>query len=45
MITARDGLRLNAWLYRPTVASKGAVIFLHGGPEGQARPDYSEIFP
>ena len=45
-ITARDGLRLNAWLYRPTeTATKGAVIYLHGGPEGQARPDYSEIFP
>jgi dienelactone hydrolase len=45
-ITARDGLRLNAWLYRPTdTAAKGAVIYLHGGPEGQARPDYSEIFP
>lgn len=45
-ITARDGLKLNAWLYRPTeTAPKGAVIYLHGGPEGQARPDYSEIFP
>jgi dienelactone hydrolase len=45
-ITARDGLKLNAWLYRPTeTATKGAVIYLHGGPEGQARPDYSEIFP
>ena len=45
-ITARDGLRLNAWLYRPTdIATNGAVIYLHGGPEGQARPDYSEIFP
>jgi dipeptidyl aminopeptidase/acylaminoacyl peptidase len=21
------------------------LIYLHGGPEGQARPDYSEIFP
>jgi dipeptidyl aminopeptidase/acylaminoacyl peptidase len=45
-ITARDGLKLNAWLYRPTdTARKGAVIYLHGGPEGQSRPDYSEIFP
>ena len=44
-ITARDGLSLNAWLYRPTdTANKGAVIYLHGGPEGQSRPDYSEIF-
>src|SRR3984885_9439099 len=49
-ITARDGLRLNAWLYRPTDTAtgspaKGAVIYLHGGPEGQARPGYDEIFP
>jgi dienelactone hydrolase len=44
-ITARDGLRLNAWLYRPTdTATKGAVIYLHGGPEGQSRPSYDEIF-
>ena len=43
-ITARDGLNLNAWLYRPEQATGGAVIYLHGGPEGQARPGYSEIF-
>ena len=48
-ITARDGLRLNAWLYRPTETAtdpttKGAVIYLHGGPEGQSRPGYDEIF-
>jgi dienelactone hydrolase len=44
-ITARDGLSLNAWLYRPIKASAtaGAVIFLHGGPEGQARPGYNDI--
>ncbi len=47
MITARDGLNLPAWLYRaPTSgASSGAVVYLHGGPEAQARPEYSEIFP
>jgi hypothetical protein len=43
-ITARDGLTLNAWLYRPASGTGGAVIYLHGGPEGQARPGYSEIF-
>lgn len=45
-ITARDGLGLNAWLFRPPDASEptGAVIYLHGGPEGQARPGYHEIF-
>ncbi|HZC92024.1 MAG TPA: alpha/beta fold hydrolase [Mycobacterium sp.] len=45
-ITARDGLRLNAWLYRPAdTVPTGAVVYLHGGPEGQSRPDYSEIIP
>ncbi|GAB3006654.1 alpha/beta hydrolase family protein [Mycobacterium bourgelatii] len=45
-ITARDGLSLNAWLFRPPDASEstGAVVYLHGGPEGQARPGYNEIF-
>ncbi|BBZ37640.1 alpha/beta hydrolase family protein [Mycobacterium conspicuum] len=44
IITARDGLRLNAWLYRPAQPTGAAMIYLHGGPEGQARPGYSEIF-
>ncbi|MFZ0227543.1 alpha/beta hydrolase family protein [Mycobacterium sp.] len=45
-ITARDGLGLDGWLYRPVHApAAGAVVYLHGGPEGQARPDYNEIFP
>lgn len=46
-IGAADGLQLTAWLYQPqeTVAPIGAMIFLHGGPEGQARPGYNEFFP
>ncbi|OBF60261.1 peptidase S9 [Mycobacterium sp. 852002-50816_SCH5313054-b] len=46
-ITARDGLNLPSWLYRSAVtgSGSGALVYLHGGPEGQARPDYSEIFP
>lgn len=46
-ITARDGLQLPSWLYRSAQsgADAGALVYLHGGPEGQARPDYSEIFP
>jgi dipeptidyl aminopeptidase/acylaminoacyl peptidase len=44
-VTARDGLSLNGWLYRPlNETAAGTVMFLHGGPEGQARPGYSEIF-
>ncbi|OBG27503.1 S9 family peptidase [Mycobacterium sp. 852002-51057_SCH5723018] len=45
-VRARDGLELKAWLYEPSGGRRAAaMIFLHGGPEGQARPDYSEIFP
>lgn len=46
-ITARDGLQFSTWLYRPPpgVESIGALIYLHGGPEGQSRPGYSEFFP
>ncbi|HSS24781.1 MAG TPA: alpha/beta fold hydrolase [Mycobacterium sp.] len=44
-ITARDGLSLDAWLHRAAGSSVGgAVVYLHGGPEGQSRPAYSEFF-
>ncbi len=43
---ARDGLEFTGWLYEPRGNRRmGAMIYLHGGPEGQSRPDYSEIFP
>lgn len=46
-VTARDGLTFTGWLYRPPagVEQVGAMIFLHGGPEGQSRPGHSELFP
>jgi prolyl oligopeptidase PreP (S9A serine peptidase family) len=46
-VTARDGLRFTGWLYRPpaAVSATGALIYLHGGPEGQSRPGYNEMFP
>jgi pimeloyl-ACP methyl ester carboxylesterase len=47
IITARDGLEFSGWLFRPPggVQSIGAMMFLHGGPEGQGRPGYNEFFP
>lgn len=44
---ARDGLELNGWLYRaPGAEGPGPVaVWFHGGPEGQARPEYSYVFP
>lgn len=44
---ARDGLELTGWFY-PADADGPAgptLVYLHGGPEDQARPDYSELFP
>lgn len=44
---ARDGLELTGWLYRALGAEEpGPVaVWFHGGPEGQARPEYSYVFP
>ncbi len=46
-VTARDGMTFTGWLFRPPddVERTGAMLFLHGGPEGQGRPGYNEFFP
>ncbi|SEH72764.1 Dipeptidyl aminopeptidase/acylaminoacyl peptidase [Mycolicibacterium rutilum] len=46
-VVARDGLEFTGWLFRPRdgVPVIGAMLFLHGGPEGQGRPGYNEFFP
>lgn len=46
-ITSADGLTFSAWLHRPPAGAPaaGALVYLHGGPEGQSRPGYSDIFP
>lgn len=46
-LTARDGLEITGWLYSRSaeVPPIGALIYLHGGPEGQSRPGYSDVFP
>ena len=46
-VTARDGMRFTGWLFRPPEGTPtiGAMLFLHGGPEGQGRPGYNEFFP
>nr|WP_187700223.1 prolyl oligopeptidase family serine peptidase [Dietzia sp. DQ11-71] len=43
--TARDGLQLSGWLYRPDIGDEPGptVVHLHGGPEGQSRPGYNDI--
>jgi dipeptidyl aminopeptidase/acylaminoacyl peptidase len=39
---SHDGLSITGWLYRPPNAVPGgpAVVSVHGGPEGQERPDF-----
>jgi alpha-beta hydrolase superfamily lysophospholipase len=46
-LTARDGVALTGWLHRPPagVPRAGTLVYLHGGPESQARPGYHELFP
>lgn len=46
-VTTRDGMQFSGWLFRPLegVPAIGAMLFLHGGPEGQGRPGYNEFFP
>jgi dipeptidyl aminopeptidase/acylaminoacyl peptidase len=46
-ITGRDGQAFAAWLHRPPPSAGviGALVYLHGGPEGQSRPGYHEFFP
>ena len=42
------GLPFTGWLFRPpdgVARAIGAMLFLHGGPEGQGRPGYNEFFP
>lgn len=43
---ARDGLELTGWLYRvPGVQAPAPfVVYLHGGPESQARPTFTPLF-
>ncbi|WP_394821418.1 hypothetical protein [Pendulispora albinea] len=44
--SAKDGLPLTGWLYRPAGASGPGPIVLsfHGGPEGQERPYFSATY-
>jgi dipeptidyl aminopeptidase/acylaminoacyl peptidase len=38
---AADGTLIPAWLYRPAVSGRHpTVVWVHGGPEAQARPQY-----
>ena len=46
-LESHDGLQISGWLYRPVddtadgPSTRPAVVYLHGGPEGQERPVFS----
>jgi len=44
--SARDGLELSGWLYRPrgTSAPGAVVLSFHGGPEAQERPGFNSTY-
>ncbi len=45
--SARDGMPLSGWLYRARDAGAPpgpVLIYFHGGPESQARPDHNVLF-
>jgi Dipeptidyl aminopeptidases/acylaminoacyl-peptidases len=38
-----DGRRIHANIYKPPGEAKGAVVYLHGGPESQDRPEFKPL--
>ena len=44
---ARDGLQLSGWLYQAVGQDPAEpapmVVYFHGGPEGQSRPEYNNV--
>ncbi|MDL9944874.1 prolyl oligopeptidase family serine peptidase [Gordonia sp. ABSL11-1] len=42
--SARDGMPLSGWLFRARTVGGPTLIYFHGGPEAQTRPDYNFLF-
>ncbi|MAU82273.1 prolyl oligopeptidase family serine peptidase [Gordonia sp. Z-3] len=46
--SARDGMPLSGWLFRATPNDGSGpgptLVYFHGGPEGQTRPEYNFLF-
>ncbi|WLP89670.1 prolyl oligopeptidase family serine peptidase [Gordonia sp. NB41Y] len=46
--SARDGMPLSGWLFRPSTTAPDRpapyLLYFHGGPESQTRPDYQFLF-
>jgi dipeptidyl aminopeptidase/acylaminoacyl peptidase len=40
---AEDGRSIDYWEYAPPDAVRGSIVLVHGGPEGQARPNFAPL--
>ncbi len=40
-VRARDGVTIPFWEYAPRGTLRGTVVYVHGGPESQARPGFN----
>ena len=40
-VRARDGVTVPYWEFAPRGPARGTVVYVHGGPESQARPGFS----
>jgi dipeptidyl aminopeptidase/acylaminoacyl peptidase len=38
-----DGVEISGFLYRPRTATDSCVVLVHGGPEGQYRPNFDPL--
>jgi dipeptidyl aminopeptidase/acylaminoacyl peptidase len=40
---AEDGVSIDYWEYAPEGKPRGTIVFVHGGPESQARPTFAPL--
>jgi dipeptidyl aminopeptidase/acylaminoacyl peptidase len=40
---AEDGVSIDYWEYAPEGSPRGTIVYVHGGPEGQARPTFAPL--
>ncbi len=43
-VRASDGLSVPFWWYEPASPARATIVYVHGGPESQARPQFSPLF-
>ncbi len=43
-VRTSDELRVPFWRYEPPTPARATIVYVHGGPEAQARPQFSPLF-